>query len=76
MLTIKIRIILAYTVLFGVVLGLFGWVIYDAVRDEQMSKLRPASKITWGSSTRKSKNNAQSICSRYRRTWTISAPKA
>ncbi|HTX99858.1 MAG TPA: HAMP domain-containing sensor histidine kinase [Bacteroidota bacterium] len=39
MLTIKIRIILAYTVLFGVVLGLFGWVIYRAVRDEQMSKL-------------------------------------
>ncbi len=40
MLTIKIRIILAYTVLFGVVLGLFGWVIYRAVRDEQMSNLR------------------------------------
>jgi signal transduction histidine kinase len=40
MLTIKARVILAYTILFGLVLGLFGWVIYRALRDEEMSKLR------------------------------------
>jgi signal transduction histidine kinase len=38
-LAIRTRVLLAYTLLFGVILSLFAALIYEAVRDERFSKL-------------------------------------
>jgi len=37
--TIRTRLLLAYTLLFGIALSVFAWLMYETVKDERLSKL-------------------------------------
>jgi len=44
MFTIKTKIILSYIVVFGFMLSLFGFIVYRAFHDAEMTKIIPGSR--------------------------------